>query len=146
MGAGGWGVLVSTSLEGRHRVTYSRWAMVILAGLPVLFWVNAALYGSWSARAAWLGVGFLALLRALAAFVWCPQTVVTPQRLRIREGWRSRELTWDDVESVHGPSRWRLRREVTVLPIGESWLPLPGIPEDRADEVRAYWQAHRSPT
>lgn len=136
------GATVGAALEGTHRVEYPHRIWWLIFGVPVVFWGSVPLYDSWSSRGAFLALGLAALLRALAAVVWRPQTVVTPQGLSVREGWRPRNVPWAELESVHTSGRWHLRREVTVLPQNGPWIALPGIPESRVEEVRMYWKAH----
>ena len=37
---------------------------------------------------------------------WSQRTVVAPRGLRVKVGWRWRDLPWDGVRSMDAPSRW----------------------------------------
>jgi hypothetical protein len=49
-----------------------------------------------------------------AWLLWSERTVLGVRSLRVKVGWRWRDLPWDDVQSVDGPSRWSPTQVLSV--------------------------------
>lgn len=113
--------------------------------MVVIYGLQAALAELWVLRVLCAGAAVIALLLLLTVGVWGPRTEVLPEGLRVGQGWRKNDVTWDEVQAVESPGRWDLRREVRVRLEDGSSVPLPGMPAERwTDDVKSYWCSHRS--
>lgn len=134
---------VRSSLEGRHRVTYWHWVPAGFMVLVALFWLHRIVSDYLSGAVSWLLVALGACIYVLAYFLTTPQTEITSAGVRVKERWRWRHIPWSGVQAVHEASQGRWRREVEILAPEGFWITLPGVAEDRAQEVQAYWERHR---
>jgi hypothetical protein len=80
---------------------------------------------------------------AVAWKLWSQRTVIAPRGLRVKVGWRWRDLTWDEVRSMDAPSRWSPTQVLSVTTTGGE-VTATHVPAALHQDVVAYAAEHRS--
>ena len=106
------------------------------AFLAVLFYLDGR--GSHGA-ASGIGTG---LGLAVAWKLWSQRTVTAPRGLRVKVGWRWRDLPWDEVRSVDAPSRWSPTQVLTVTTTAGEVIAT-HVPAALHEDLVAYAAEHR---
>jgi hypothetical protein len=81
---------------------------------------------------------------AVAWLLWSQRTVIDAQGLRVKVGWRWRDLTWDEVKSVDAPSGWSPTQLLAVTMTGGEVIAT-HVPAALHEDLVAYAAQHRSP-
>jgi hypothetical protein len=105
--------------------------------LAVLSYLNGH-----ASRAVAFGIG-TGLGLAVAWKLWSQRTVIGPRSLRVKLGWRWRDLTWDEVGLVDAPSRWSPPQVLSVTTTGGEVIAT-HVPAALHQDVVAFAAEHRS--
>jgi Bacterial PH domain len=71
------------------------------------------------------------------------RTVVSPEGIRVRSGWRWRTISWDEVREVAAPDRWTSDRTLRVTTTEGKDIAL-HVPGRLREALIAYAEEHRS--
>jgi hypothetical protein len=80
---------------------------------------------------------------AVAWLIWSQRTVIDPRWLRVKVGWRWRDLIWNEVRSVDVPSR-RSPTQVLSVTTTSGDVIATHVPADLHQDLVTYAAEHRS--
>ena len=76
------------------------------------------------------------------AWLRSQRTVIDPHGLRVKVGWRWRDLPWDEVRSVDAPSRWSPTQVLSVTTTAGEVIAT-HVPTDLHEDLVVYAAEHR---
>jgi hypothetical protein len=128
-------------VAGEHRV--DRMTLWWLWGAMAALWSASAVFNLLGGRVVLGGINAVAAALAVSVVLTSrsERTVVGPDGIRVKRGYRWRTVRWDDVEQVAEPDRWTWDRTLRVTTTAGEDVRL-DVPGALRAQFIEYGQAH----
>jgi hypothetical protein len=137
--AGTYRAVASGGLLTSWRLQIGAWGLFALLQLVQLLLALRRESGPWVLS---LYVAGFALGSVTAWLVWSSRTVVSPEDVRVKRGFRWRALAWEQIADVPETSRWSATKTITVTTVTGERVAL-DVPDALRDRFISCAAAHR---